>query len=795
MALFITILSVLSLSCFGIENPSDLFCYSDLVKQETPPPNAESNAGIIQKLYRGSIFFGLGTLLTTLSEISRVSSSLCHLFPWTSSVANEFSLFGSLCETAARHLFIQLNDEWESKGESVPFSKMSWKINEQILSTVPASSIEEAKLLSFLQQHWLAKSAGVSSLAIDWVYPCFGIYPQVRLITNHCYTRLPSNGLSEAYKQGVELWKKSLPHPHNYPLILTRPFSLKEYFPSAFNYVEYKDLAHFVPDKHRPIVVDVTDAGKIVEDLKGVICIERLEEKEIGGIRILPLAGQSQELLEEDHKSLLEWISHFGLSANLIEVDRWCSERNLVKRNISEAVNDSSFLKEEFISTLSRLEEVWKKGALHKTVMLQGTVQVLKGLFENITTSKWSAMSPTQSIVAEHCIYKIKQQLEFLEKKDPPFLEMVSHLEQVHADFCSLLELFSPFQLDQFAPIYRDLLPIPPNLKPLTSCGIHSSAMTSLAGILKATRQGLGRAPRVLYGEHTYFECVKAVKKAAIAVSMAEASIEDLKQVDLLLAQFNPVLKMEAHSGYKVEDVAALVRQCLEAKQGASLTLALDCTIDFINSPRVAKLLTEFQEEIVAGALNIVGYRSGTKFDLFGMDNYCGAPFFMIHNQDLKWDVFNSLLTDSILQADLLSLNWFCLAYQHAPFQLELYRKQIFQNTRTLLNKIPSSLSAGPTYRVFSVDSEADAAFIDIKVSGFFHQKGAALVSGSFYMKAMEEKVPIFNRPSLGFYYPNFTFIFGEANCTLRLTLGPDPSQVELFSDCFELINGLNPSL
>jgi hypothetical protein len=96
----------------------------------------------------------------------------------------------------------------------------------------------------------------------------------------------------------------------------------------------------------------------------------------------------------------------------------------------------------------------------------------------------------------------------------------------------------------------------------------------------------------------------------------------------------------------------------------------------------VGKLLEEFRKEIRSGALNIICYRSGLKFDLFGMDNYAGAPLFMIHNGDEKWRAFDLLLTDPALQTDRLSLNWFCLAYLYTGKELEEYRNQIFANTR-----------------------------------------------------------------------------------------------------------------
>ena len=318
--------------------------------------------------------------------------------------------------------------------------------------------------------------------------------------------------------------------------------------------------------------------------------------------------------------------------------------------------------------------------------------------------------------------------------------------------------------------------------------------MTTLTGIFKSVEKSLGRVPHVLYGENTYFECIKVARKISHATCWLNATLEDWEKVDLILAQFNPALRrieLQA-TDYKVEKISEALRCALKAREGKPLTLALDCTLDYIDSPRVAELLGEFQEEIETGRLNVIGYRSGTKFDLFGMDNYCGAPFFMIHNA--KRGCFDRLLKDPALQTDPLSLNWFCLAYQNAAPQLELYRKQIFDNTRAFLNKIPSRLfNETSHYRIIPMEEQANAAFVDIKISGLFHQiRGAALVGGYLSTKCMSSGHPIFYRPSLGFYHPNFTMIFGEENTTIRLTLGLDPAQVDLLAECFNKIDRLN---
>jgi hypothetical protein len=433
--------------------------------------------------------------------------------------------------------------------------------------------------------------------------------------------------------------------------------------------------------------------------------------------------------------------------------------------------------------------------------MLQGTLQVLKGLFTHITEEKWQELAghPTKLSVVKLALSKITVTLDFLAQKglEVPFTHMTACLETVHADLSSLLEVLTPFVSDDFCSIYRDLLysdlSMPEDLKLLTSCGIHTSGMTSLAAILKAAEKTLGKRPSVLYGENTYFECVNSLRKVSRASCMNTATEEDWKKADLLVAQFNPVLRLGSNVEYKVEKIERCLRECLDCRGGIPLTLALDCTIDFLHSPQMAKLLQEFQHEIKNGALNVIGFRSGNKFDLFGMDNYCGAPFFMIHNQDPKWNFFHSLSTDLCLQADRLSVNWFCLAYQSAASQLDLYRKQIFDNTRALLNKVPERLKTNQTiYRVSPAEEAANLAFIDVKILGPFHMcRGSSLVVPLFYIKNMEQGHPLFNRPSLGFYHTNCTAHFGEDSSTIRLTLGLDPAEVDILADCLKILNEL----
>ncbi len=746
-----------------------------------------------------AVYLSASAALGSVSMLAHAGAKLAHLIFRESFNENEYLLLKDLCESATKHVFSQtLNPK------NVPPSELSWQANHQFLSQIPAVTTEEKKLLAFLNNRWLSKSTGFFPSLVNWVCPCFGIGLQVNPESTSHYARNPRNKISETYEKKVRLWKKQLPYPQHFPLILTRPFDLKDYLPSYHCVAlgeEIEEIVQKLMAPHSKVVLDLTQVNRTDTqalllsactkhqiDLNKIVCVQRVQQDAIGGLLLLPFEGASSSKIERDHRFLLKWVSTFGLSANRLELDRSLLPLNEVSSN-STAPSPS---KESFLFHLTAFSKKWNSTHPQKNLMVHGTIQTLQGLMKRITDEKWSEMinCPTRSGIVMLSFQKIQEDLELLAQEEGAlFFDIASRLEQIHASLSALLEIFSPYESRDFNPIYQNLLTIiPSRLSALTSCGIHASGMTSVAGIFKATQRSLGRAPRVQYGENTYFECIH------MAEEVGETSLN--QEADLLIAQFNPALKrIDLNpTEYRVENIAEAVRQALNPH---GITLALDCTLDFINSSKVKDLLDEFQEEILQGRLNVICFRSGLKFDLFGMDNYCGAPFFMIHNNDPKWDAFDALLTDPVLQTDKLSQNWFCLAYEYAGPYLELYRKQIFDNTRTLLSKIPERLfNIHSKYRVVYCDPNADASFLDIKISGPHHQiKGAALVGGCLSLKPMEQGHPIFYRPSLGFYHPNFTMLFSKDNTTVRLTLGLDPSQVEVFTHCFEQIDALNEKL
>ncbi len=793
----------------------------------------EKEPTIFQKISEKAIYFGAGGVLGTASILAKLGWGICLVSPWVSTIGNECLFASHVLDSCAQYAFacaFQGSPSPSPFFKNVPLSHRSWYLNQALLSHVPASSEEENRLLLFLEKRWLAKSSGFYATFIDWVCPCFGVYVQVHPETTGFYARDPGLGFPPAYENRMKAWKELLPHPEDFPLVLTRPLDLRDYLPLHIEVPRdesiEKTLQRLSEKKQpadEPVVIDLTailstnDREQWLQDWNAyqaqlsksckernidphhILCIQRIQQEEIGGIRLLPFTDQSAEEIEEHHRHLLEWISIFGLTANRIELDRWPIISHIQRDVPSISMNIS---KEEFGSFLDTIENTWKSSHPQKTLMLKGTLQLLRGLLAAISEEKWQEISnsPTRSGLAQVSFEKIREQLNLLAKKDEKasFFATASHIEQIHADLSTLLEVFSPFNPKDFAPIYRNLLTIPQKLMPFASYGLHMSGMTNLAAIFKAVEKSIGKLPTVLYGENAYFENIYAAEMVSHAVSFGEATETDWKEVDLILAQFNPALRRVDFkiTEYHVERVSELLHKSLNVRQGKPLTIAIDCTFDFIDSPRVSELLEEFEEEIESGILNVISYRSGLKFDLFGMDNYCGAPFSMIHSPDAKWASFDALLTEPILQTDRLSINWFCLAYQNAVPELESYRKQVFDNTRALLDKVPRRLLRNDVnYRIIPMEQGADLAFIDFKIFGPCHQlRASLLIGGGLILDCMAKNHPIFIRASVGFYHPNFTIIYGEECSTIRLTLGLDPAEVDILADCFARIDELNGS-
>lgn len=202
---------------------------------------------------------------------------------------------------------------------------------------------------------------------------------------------------------------------------------------------------------------------------------------------------------------------------------------------------------------------------------------------------------------------------------------------------------------------------------------------------------------------------------------------------------------------YRRENVGENIRYLLTSgKASKQLIVAVDCTIEKSLSPNVKELLEEFKEEIKEGKINFVFFNSGQKFDMLGMDNYYGAPFFMVNNGDEKWKPFDSLLHHPIHRTDSLSTQWFCLSHKYASKSLAQYKDLVFKNTRYILDRIPTSLlprdDPKQQLKVNQAHPDMDVCFIDIKLRGLFKGLKSFQFMELFYKKMVQAGVKVYSR-------------------------------------------------
>jgi hypothetical protein len=759
-------------------------------------------------LYRKIVYLIASATLLAVSCLSYITAELSIIIPGLPAQAeSEWYYLSDLCHKSAQYSLSQFFDPKESSPKE---SLSSWKRNQEDLSKIQPTSHETKELIEFLKNQWLSKANGLYSAEWLWIAPCFHIHPQIHPRTTNCYARDPSKQASQTYHQCLNQWKTKLHHPKHFPLILTRPSSIQSYLPSYFSLENLNTIESTLETNQRPII-DCTNrlhsASKnrkqwlqewqLIEktlhplDHMHPIYIEQLFDKAIGGIRILPRSNQSESQIDEQYQFLLQWISQFGLSATLPELNRHLSTSFSMTQHLSSNRKQISDPK-NLIPFLDHLLQSEEKKIPHQEMLFTAIVSMIKGCIESVDWNKIKNCQARSELVLLS-ISKIQELLISYKQQKPPFFPF---FEELNNHLSSLLSVVSPFTHQDFQRAYLNHARfIPDHFSHLCFSSLHASGMTSFGGILKAIHQ-ISQTPRILYGDNIYFESLGCLNQTTHAIPFSEASLNDFTSADLIIAQFNSSLKRDFKTinCYQIENISEIIQKANKRESQKPFTVAIDTTLDSMNSPKIHNLLSEFSDMIKDGMINFIFYKSGLKFDLFGLDHCAIAPFLIIQNNDKKWAPFKDLCEDPCLITDLQSINWTTLAYKTASTQLQEYRDLISKRTLELLQKIPKRMfESDMPYRVVPFDETTDLSFIDIRISGPFHEQRASLLAaGSLYLHCMEGNCPMFFRRSFGFYHPNLGFLAGDNHSIIRLTLGIDPGQIDLFTRCFELIDSLN---
>ncbi|WP_068469513.1 gamma-glutamyl-gamma-aminobutyrate hydrolase family protein [Candidatus Protochlamydia phocaeensis] len=544
---------------------------------------------------------------------------------------------------------------------------------------------------------------------------------------------------------------------------------------------------------------------------KNITALSRLKVNEnMGGIKVLPLFTDKLDgkTLEKDHEEFVEFLNHTGTILGAVNMRRYVMNAHESRPDIHYAVQGDNalyFKKKTDLADMALMKRLTKKFASselmkenpHLAILGQSTMQLVNGMMAQISEDKWRTLNADHATrkIIQTTLYQLKERLAMAEFQMNDFPKFAQEIELAHAEMATLLELFRPYEEKDFPKIFKEQLKaiVPENLQASVQTGVGKTAVNLFAGMNAALLKQNPEAVRC-YSKGLYYEQAFTMGHDYTFEEMMKD--ETVKAVDFYACQTNPNIEIGAtHHHYEKVDIASDIQQILEKNRKSAakvpLTVAVDCTIEYLKSEEVKALLAKFQEEIKAGELNLVFFHSGQKFDMLGMDNYYGSPFFMVNNGSSQWTPFNGLLRNPVHKTDPLSQQWFCLSNQYAADTIDQYRKQIFDNTKDLIKKIPQRLQPTQpgTQKVWvsTFDDKIEPSFIDIKFVGKGHRAKAKDMIKKFYQKCDEHDVKAFRRPSFGFYHPNITLLDTESDVTsLRINPGLNPKETAVLVEYLE---------
>jgi hypothetical protein len=177
-------------------------------------------------------------------------------------------------------------------------------------------------------------------------------------------------------------------------------------------------------------------------------------------------------------------------------------------------------------------------------------------------------------------------------------------------------------------------------------------------------------------------------------------------------------------------------------------------------------------------------FRSGQKFDMMGLDNYFGSPFYIVNNADPKWEAFQALKTAPAHHTDPLSLQFFTWITQTDPSFVDAYKRHIFTNTRSILSLVPSSLlpGQGKDVSISTFAEDVKTPFLEILIKGEDQHQLRRWIQQRFIELFTKKDKLVFVRGSFGFPHPNITWIAPK----MRINPGIDAADIPLFEQFFK---------
>lgn len=423
-----------------------------------------------------------------------------------------------------------------------------------------------------------------------------------------------------------------------------------------------------------------------------------------------------------------------------------------------------------------------------------GTLAIFAGFLSELSKEQvsWKRVNaqPALRMATQTTLVRAMQHLAIAEHQvgnqtKIDYTKFTQAIELMQAEVASLF-ILTQYQTEDFTDIYKRRLieykVIPPGLHSCIETGLAPSGTSVMAELIARLRQ-LKPDLRIACGMYAYYEfLVRSLGTDELLVKAQH--IDDVLQdpkancIDFYLAAFHPIADESPPSskGYPTPDVIGDVKKLLARTTTLwhTLTVALDCTIDTLYSPQLIAFFQEFEMDIRLGRLVVLVFRSGQKYDMLGLDNSYGAPFFVVSNKR-GWKG----LTTLNLVTDPISQLWFSLAHKYATRELDTYRKAIFDNARRILNRIPASLNLHKKKPfVYRIDPRLQSGFVHVACNTFEQRDLEDTLRAKFQLAGK----PISNRESFGFHQTNITRMLSD----LRICPGPDPKDVDIVVSALE---------
>jgi Domain of unknown function (DUF4157) len=375
-------------------------------------------------------------------------------------------------------------------------------------------------------------------------------------------------------------------------------------------------------------------------------------------------------------------------------------------------------------------------------------------------------------------------------------VKFMNEIEVIHQQIQMILAIVQPYTSGSFGEGIKAIMsqgkdgPMVPEGLGTPQVHHKASAMHGLASILSSTEeQKGGNNLNVVALEDNYYEAsmyalaqaktynVDVLKgdklrdKEQNRVALSDDAFEGGKKpkapVDIYVADFHHNISLNRNV-YRTEDLQHQVNELFNAGLVADkFTVAIDCTIDFIDSEDIRDFLKQNEARIKGGQMNVVLYRSAQKFDMLGLDNYYGGFTISINNSE-KYDAFNQRMSAKEDQASGISAQGMAHLAGNAGEHLDKYRAALMESTMRVYKALPPECiyaegSESPMQISKIEDPRSvflDIKFPPIKTPAIANDVGTA-ISDKIFAYAASQGLALTARASFGFATSNFTKIGG----------------------------------